>query len=133
MRTTITDDKSWHTESKKNYIFKKPDYYSCVICWRSYNLNPFLYVINNNEYVFISKRGWERSHEINSPLKELGKTHQLKIKEVATEHLFISRRRKGNIEENLKGRNHGLSTKKSGKGVGYARGGISTPHVCSTL
>ena len=67
MGASVTDDESRHTESSKDYVFENLDYYSCVICWRGYSLDPFGYVIDNYEYVFVTEGRWEGSHEVNSP------------------------------------------------------------------
>ena len=67
MRSTVTDNKSGNTKTRENYILEKLNQYSCVICRRSYCLDPFSNVVDSDEYKLVSKRRWERSHKIYSP------------------------------------------------------------------
>lgn len=68
MGAIVANYKSQHTESRKNYIFKEFNHYSCIICRRGYIIDPFRYVTDGNKYVFITERRWK------GPIKSISQT-----------------------------------------------------------
>jgi uncharacterized membrane protein len=78
MLTSITYDCSRSTKTSKDSVFQKLDHNFVVIGLACNNFHPFGHIVYSNEDVQITKRVWERSHEINAPhIKNLNNQNEV--------------------------------------------------------